>query len=387
MKRTKGRTKVNKRKNISLATMFIFIVMITVLILVMVLTKDSDFSDRENRVLAQMPSFSWASVTDGSFMENAEDYVADQFSFRNSWITIKLYFDRLLGKNEINGVYIGSKNQLFEIPDDVNQEEVDNNLQAISAFAERHKDLNTCVCLAPTACAVLTDLLPANAPLRDETADISNAGAALGDSVTFIDVTETLKTHADEYIYYRTDHHWTSLGAKYAFEEIAPHMGIDASYAQYDVYTVSNSFHGTLSSKCGLYSSADSVDIYVNTADYNYVVNYIEAGNKTASIYDSSKLDQKDKYEVFFGGNTSRIDIETTNSSGKSLLIIKDSYANCFVQFLLPYYQNITIVDPRYYTENIDNLITNNSVTDILFLYNINTFNGDRYIADVLAAQ
>ena len=383
----RSRTKSNRKKSIYLATMFMFIAVILVLVLVMLLTSDKTFSDRENRVLAQMPSFSLASAADGSFMTDAEDYVADQFAFRNSWITIKLNIDRLLGKNESNGVYIGSSSQLFEIPDEPDSEEVSKNLEAISSFAARHAGINTYVSLVPTACAVLTDKLPSNAPLHDELGDIAADQAALSTATTFIDVTENLKAHSEEYIYYRNDHHWTSLGARYAFETIAPYMGIDVSTAQYTTYTVADSFYGTLSSKCGLYDKADSVDIYVNTADYDYVVNYVDEGRKTASIYDSSKLDQRDKYEVFFGGNTSRIDIETTTSNSRSLLIIKDSYANCFVQFLLPYFQNITIVDPRYYSDNIDNLISNNSVTDILFLYNINTFNGDRYIADVLNLQ
>ena len=112
---------------------------------------------------------------------------------------------------------------------------------------------------------------------------------------------------------------------------------------------------------------------------------YVEEGEKTTSIYDSESLKEKDKYTVFFGGNHARIDISTTQKERRNLLLFKDSYANCMVQFLLPYYQNIVIIDPRYFYESVDNIIESYSITDILFLYNVDTFLGDNSIADVLA--
>ena len=105
---------------------------------------------------------------------------------------------------------------------------------------------------------------------------------------------------------------------------------------------------------------------------------------KTASMYESSALDQKDQYEVFFGGNHSRIDITTPVEENKNLLIFKDSYANCFIPFLQPYFRSIIVVDPRYYYDDVDRLVTDNSITDILFLYNVDTFMTDTSLADVL---
>ena len=102
-------------------------------------------------------------------------------------------------------------------------------------------------------------------------------------------------------------------------------------------------------------------------------------------MYESSALDQKDQYEVFFGGNHSRIDITTPLDENKNLLIFKDSYANCLIPFLQPYFRSIIVIDPRYYYDDIDSLITDNSITDILFLYNVDTFMTDTSLADVLA--
>ena len=87
---------------------------------------------------------------------------------------------------------------------------------------------------------------------------------------------------------------------------------------------------------------------------------------------------------MFFGGNHSRIDITTPVDENKNLLIFKDSYANCFIPFLQPYFRSIIVIDPRYYYDDVDRLVTDNSITDVLFLYNVDTFMTDTSLADGL---
>ena len=103
-------------------------------------------------------------------------------------------------------------------------------------------------------------------------------------------------------------------------------------------------------------------------------------------MFVSSALDTKDKYTVFFGGNHPLVTLKTTANTGKVLLLFKDSYANCFVQFLIPYYDQIVMVDPRYYYDNADQLITQRAVTDVLFLYKDSTFIADTALSDTLNA-
>ena len=132
----------------------------------------------------------------------------------------------------------------------------------------------------------------------------------------------------------------------------------------------------------------DTIELYIpQNVNTDCVVNFVDEGKRTASMYESAALENKDKYEVFFGGNHSRIDISTPMEGKKNLLLFKDSYANCFIPFLVPYYRNIIVIDPRYYYDNIESLITDNEITDILFLYNVNTFMGDTSLGDVLAAE
>ena len=205
--------------------------------------------------------------------------------------------------------------------------------------------------------------------------------------VTFVDVTSALVSNNDQALFYRTDHHWTSLGAYHAFTELAPQLGLEApDLSAYDVYTVSNTFEGTLSSKSGSHGTADTVQIFVPQTEIEYYVTYNQdSATDICSMYKREALDQKDHYTVFFGGNYSRVDITTTADTGRSLLIFKDSYANCFVQFLYPYFDHITMIDPRYYYDNVENVMRSEAITDVLYLYNLDTFLGDTSLADTLA--
>ena len=347
---------------------------------------DKEYSESENRMLAQAPEFSLTNLASGKFMTDMEDYVTDQFVFRDQWINLKVLEDMALGKRESNGVYIGKQGYLMQVPENnIDDDSVNDNLNAIREFAQRHEDVNTVMSLVPNAAYILEQLTPANAPVRDQSQDIALAEETVGDVLTFVDLTETMSSHRDEAIYYKTDHHWTSLGARYAFNTIYSALGISEPAQDYTVYPVSHTFSGTLASKSGYDRSRDTIDIYVpQDVSTEYVVNYVEEGKKTASMYESRALEQKDQYEVFFGGNHSRIDITTPVEENKNLLIFKDSYANCFIPFFQPYFRSIIVIDPRYYYDDVDRLVTDNSITDILFLYNVDTFMTDTSLADSL---
>lgn len=348
--------------------------------------KDKDFSDTENRNLAKFPEFSFSSVIDGSFLQGLGDYVADQFPGRNFWISVNLKMNQLLGQKEAGGVYLCGE-YLIQVPSEPNWEQAERNLAAVDAFAEKYPDLNMVMTVAPNSVVINERLLPANAPARDQLADIQWIDDQL-DNVLFRDVTGALQDHDDEYLYYKTDHHWTSLAAKYAFYALAEDLNIrPVAEDQYTVMLVSNTFEGTLSSKSGSHAAKDSVEIYEPRTGIEYFVTYADTGEKISSLYRRSALTTKDHYTVFFGGNYSRLDVTTTADTERALLVFKDSYANCMIQFLYPYFDHITIIDPRYYYDNIDLVIKSEGITDVLFLYNADTFLGDTSLADVLLSD
>ena len=366
----------------------IFLVFLIVAFACNLFSKDKKYSESENRMLAQKPVFSMANLTSGKYMKDMEDYVTDQFFIRDKWINLKVLEDLALGKKESNGVYIGKKDYLMEIPTAPNQKALDNNLDAISNFSASHPDINTVMTLIPNAAYIYDHLIPRNAPVRDQEKDIKYVMNAVSTSLNFVDLTKTMSSHKEEDIYYKTDHHWTTLGARYAFDALSTALGIEKPTQEYKIYPVTHSFQGTLASKSGYDKALDTIEIYVpQGVNTECVVNFTDEGKKSASVYESAALKKKDKYEVFFGGNHTRIDISTPMEEKKNLLLFKDSYANCFIPFLVPYYRNIIVIDPRYFYDDIESLISDNEITDVLFLYNVNTFFGDNSLGDVLVSE
>ncbi len=364
------------------------LIVLALFFVINIIKPKKDFSDSENRMLAKRPELTWESLKSGKFMSEFESYVSDQFFLRNQWISLKFYEDKLLGKRESNGVYLGKKGYLMEGLSAPDWKNVKKNTAAIQKFAQKNKDIPVYMALVPNAAHVLKNRMPANAPVRDQMKDMKEVQNLIGSGVHHIDVAEVMKKHADEDIYYKTDHHWTSLGARYAFDKIAKDMKIQNVESEYKEYVVTERFQGTLASKSGYHGSKDAVSVYEpKNLETDYIVMYTEEGKKATSIFNSEALKEKDKYTVFFGGNHARVDISTTQKERKNLLLFKDSYANCMVQFLLPYYQNIVMIDPRYFYDSVDSIITSYGITDVLFLYNVDTFLGDNSIADVLAEE
>ena len=364
----------------------IILLMVAVFAILNLCTKSREFSDAENRTLAQTPAFSLGALADGSYFSGLTDAYNDQFFARDGWMSMKLREDALLGRKESSGVYLCDNGYLIGAPDTPNEAAVQNTAAAIAAFASEYSDIPMYTMVVPGASVILKDYLPKNAPVRDQQQDIAQATALIGDSVRHIDVSDILAAHASEYIYYKTDHHWTSLGAQHAFEAASGVLGLQSALT-YDIYTVTTQFEGTLASKSGSHGQLDSIQIYaLQGTDLEYYVNYADTQEKVCSIFRSDCLEQKDKYTVFFGGNFPMLEIHTTANTGRNLLMFKDSYANSFVQFLLPYYDNITMIDPRYYYDNVDLIMNSSGITEVLFLYSADTFLTDTALTDVLTA-
>ena len=368
----------------------IFILSLFLVLIVNLLLPDKEQSEEENRVLETLPAPSLTSVLNGDFMEQWESYMSDQFAGRNLWRSLKVGLDRLGGSRMENGVYIGRDGQLLEdiaVPDN---ELFTANINAVKSFANTYSDIPATVMLIPDAACILSDSLPAFASVEDQRQMFSMVERGLGDSVKWVDAYSTLNKHKAEKLYYKTDHHWTTQGAFYVFQEAAASLGIEEDVSDdYVSYTVTDSFNGVLASKSGVgLDEKEQIDIYVPTeGDDDVVVNYVDEGKKRTSLYDSSKLETRDKYGVFFGGNTSVMDIRTVSTSHKRLLVVKDSFADCFIPFLTPYYREIVVVDPRYYSGTMTEIMDTYRITDILILYSGNTFMTDNNISGVFTGE
>ena len=368
----------------------IFILTLFLFLIINVIVPDREKSVQENRMLATKPKFRLSSLISGDYDEKFEAYMDDQFVGRDMWRKLKVTVDRIGGSRLENGVYIGTNGQLLEQIEVADENHLAANIKAIKSFSESQKKIPVRMMLVPDAANVLNHSLPALAKPEDQTQMFSMVRKDLGDSVEWIDVSTELNKHKTEKIYYKTDHHWTTLGAFYAFQAAAPSLGIEGDLSgKYVSYAVSNSFNGMLASKSGVnLGEKEQIDIYVPTEeDTDLIIDYVDEGKRSTSLYDSSKLKEKDQYTVFLGGNSSLLDIRTVSTSTKRLLLVKDSFANSFIPFLTPYYREIVVVDPRYYSGTINDLMDSYRISEVLFLYSGNTFFKDNNISGVFAVE
>ena len=368
----------------------IFILILFLFLIINIIVPNKEKSVQENRMLATKPKFRLSSLISGDYDEKFEAYMDDQFVGRDMWRKLKVTVDRIGGSRLENGVYIGTNGQLLEQIEVADENHLAANIKAIKSFSESQSKIPVRMMLVPDAANVLNHSLPALAKPEDQTQMFSMVRMDLGDSVEWIDVSTELNKHKTEKIYYKTDHHWTTLGAFYAFQAAAPSLGIEGDLSgKYVSYAVSDSFNGMLASKSGVnLGEKEQIDIYVPTEeDTDLIIDYVDEGKRSTSLYDSSKLKEKDQYTVFLGGNSSLLDIRTVSTSTKRLLLVKDSFANSFIPFLTPYYREIVVVDPRYYSGTINDLMDSYRISEVLFLYSGNTFFKDNNISGVFAVE
>lgn len=332
---------------------------------------DRLYSETENRLLAARPAASGETVFSGKFAEEYEAYVTDQFVGRDKWIGIKTRTDILLQKKEINGVYLAEDGYLIEqhLPEDYSEILA---AKKTALLLELVGEWDAAVMLVPTADNILTDKMPANAPFYDQAALLERIAAQVGDG-NYVDVYGSLTAHAQEDIYYRSDHHWTSLGAYYGYLAWAESRGeTPYAYRTNAMTVVSEDFLGTLHSKTNLDRAGDIIRYFEGTEKRPVTVTY-DFNRVTDTFYERSYLDTKNQYGFFLDDNHAFIQIDTSYRNGKTLFVIKDSYANSMVPLLTPHYERIYVVDLRYYNGRLSALMKQmepEGGMDVLVLYN-----------------
>lgn len=354
-------------------TVALFALVLLVFAVVDMAESDRLFSQTENRILAQRPKWSLESVLDGSYEREYENYATDQFVSRDTWVMLKTRMDILLQKKVIKGVYLAADGYLIEqhLPQEYDGELTDKRLEQLRQLTERYPQ--SLVMLAPTADNILTEKLPSHAVSYDQSRLMERVKGQIGEEHV-IDLFPILREHREEYIYYRTDHHWTTLGAYYAYLEWARKVGYPPrDYDPQDLETVSDSFLGTLHSRINLPMEPDEIQIFPRTNRRSVKITY-DFDRETSSYYEPSYLEDKNQYGYFLDDNHAFVEIETAYyADGKELFIIKDSYANSLIPILAPHYEKIYVLDLRYYNGSLfslmDQYVTDDRVS-VLVMYN-----------------
>jgi len=375
-------------KKLMAVLFFLFIFLIPVISLITMPKEKVVFSETENRYLARFPTFSLEKVLETEYMKEFEDWANDRVVGRESWIKLKNRTERALGKIEINGVFITDE-RMMQTFSGYDKDRVGKNLNAMNNFAKRHESVPVYFMLAPTSLELYGDTLPKSSPIASQKDFMRYCHDEL-DQITGIDILTLLEEHRERYIYYRTDHHWTSLGAYIAYTAAGTAMGFTPlNMDRFNIETASSDFWGTLHSKTLDDSiTPDIINIYTLSEGEPEVVLTVNDGvniTEHQSLYFREFLDTKDKYSTFLGINAPIIKItsdisgipEGSSSSGKKLLIFKDSYAHSLIPFLAKNYSEITVVDMRYINMGYNAFFTVEDFDQVLFMYNVITFSED----------
>lgn len=357
---------------------------VLVFMLTFIFSPKQIFSENENRYLTKFPSFSWDNLVSGKFIDDLDSYLIDHFPFRDTFVSIKTKTELLLGKRKINDVFIGDDGYL--ITDYEKPSRTKNLIQVLNSFKIRNNHVNMNLMLIPTSVSVNKKRLPAYASPYDELKTINY----IYDNVNFssINVYDTLLENNDIYpTYYKLDHHYTSYGAYYVYLEYCEQNNLEClSINDYNIEAVTNDFKGTLYSKVNFYSKPDTIHIFTPKDGQDLKVEYISLDDVITrdSLYEYQYLEKKDKYSIFLNGNNPLVKITNNkNRNGKKLLVIKDSFANALIPFLTYNYSEVHVIDPRYYKLSISEYIDKSNITDVLFLYNINTLDKDTGIYSI----
>ena len=352
---------------------FLFIFLFTAVDLV---KPDREYSEFENKYLTQRPEFTLASFLNNEWTSKYETYLNDQFVLRDDWITLKSICESMLLKIENNGIAYGADDYLFEkfttlAGDSLAQFE--RNVGYEKTFIDTYGEtVPITFTIIPNAYMILPEKLPEGLTQVDQAAYTAPIYEAVGDKAQVVDFTGALTAHKDDYIFYRTDHHWTTLGAYCAYAAYAESLGMEPVALDSLSGIEVPDFYGTYFSKAKKFDAVADTITYYPIADAGVIID----GQEADGYYDLSKFEVRDKYAAFLRGNNGYTVIKSgvreapEGQEPSKILVIKDSYANSFVPFLLYNFDEVHVVDLRYSAVSMKELLSTENFDQVLLMYN-----------------
>ena len=359
-----------------------FFLIIFGMMLLSMLMPDREISTLENTKLKQRPAFSVKSLLENQWTAEYGDYLKDQFPLRDGFIGMQNRTESLIfHKTELSNILVGKSGRLYTKQfalTDSEKTQLPKNNAAISEFAARHPG-KVSVLIAPSASLIYPEDLPFAAPMLDEGSLLDEFFATVGENANVVDIRDTMTENKNDYIYYNTDHPWTTHGAYLAYEQFCAQKSLTpfdtSAYTPVEV----KKFYGTHYSASRYYAAMPDTITYYELPNQETIYDILGenefAVKETGDLYDYAAFDTRDKYAAFLHGNNG---YSTVEGSGKgSILVIKDSYANCFVPFLTANYAKIGIVDLRNFSYGIDSLMEHEGYDEVLILYNFASYKSD----------
>ena len=339
-------------------------------VLYLVLPK-TDFSETEKRELADFPAFSWESLSSGQFGREMETYMADHMPGRNFFVGVNAYYDLLSGRQVSKDIYLAENHRLVEAPAVWNQAQIDKNMKYINKFAETLGQKVDLI-LVPSAGSMLQYSIQGIHDSYSDDTFIQEIYGLAGENVDTMDLVKVFQFRDD--LYYRTDHHWTSKGAYLAYRAYMEYLGRD--YAQQECFTVESfdGFRGSTYSRSALWlTPGEPIELW-HGSDLTVTI----GENTYDSPFFMDRLEEADMYTVFLNGNQSLVRIRNEQNVGKGkLLVIRDSYANCIGPMLAESYEEVVMIDLRYYKMSASALCQAEGFDNVLILYSLSNFMTD----------
>ena len=360
-------------KNFSRFLTALFCVFLAGITVVSLILPKQSFSPQENRYLQSAPVLSWKNVKSGKFMSQAEDWTADHIAGRDYWVTLRARCETLLGKKENNGVYFGTDGETlfaqYTAPADLEER-----VGYINAMADK-LSVPVYFSLVPDKSYVYADLLPEGAPLRDDGSASVAAAGLCSDRIAFIDL---YAAQWGDDSFYRTDHHWTTMGAYTGYLTLSQAMNGSSTLMENEPKLESDQFFGTTWSSSGAtWVRPDSIYTWVSDKLGFQVTAYPDGKPVEGQLYVREKLEVKDKYAMFLGGNQPLCVIENPNGTKGKLLVIRDSYSDSLAPFLAQDYGEVHLFDLRYNLTPISQYVEENGIDQVLVLYSASNFATD----------
>lgn len=356
---------------------FFSLALLAVLAIGQVLTAGRGFSQMENRYLETLPEADWKAFSSGKWMEQLESYLADHIPARDEWVQMKNSALRLSGRKQIGQVVFAEDDRLIQVQD-VSLDQLAKNVELMSDFAEGMPEGNKInLLLVPNASWIYRDLLPKETMTYDPEIAWNLVQERMTSKVKVTLPYELLSQHKDEAIYFKSDHHWTMRGAAYAYKALAEDLEIEiADPFAYSTEISKQEFWGSVYSQAPVFGyEGEKFEILQVPGLKATWSNGLQSG----VVFDENRLLDKDQYAAFFGGNYGLVRIENENArSEEKLLILKDSYANILVPFLINDYREIVMVDLRHYKGSVKTLAEDEAVNQILAIYNMDFMCTDR---------
>ncbi len=344
-----------------------------------------DFSEVENTALQTFPKVSFDRIWSGRFMAELKDFYTDQFPLRDTLVAAKAGAELALGKGENNDVILGEAGYLIKRIEYGAPElaQIRANLDAVTEFrvlAGRPVSF----ALAPRAIDVLGSYLPgaASADRAEAVWDMLDAYAdgQIGGEAAMLSLRAEMAALAEagEPVWYKTDHHWTTLGAYHAYAALGGLCGyVPTPLDAFTVEVAADDFRGTTVSASGFnWVEGEELHFYRYDGDEDFAVEILINGEVERTLdgfYDRSYLEKKDKYAAFLSSNNGHMRIYAPSGEARpTMLLIKDSFAHAVVPFLAQHY-DLEILDLRHYRGSVASFLAEHRVDRVLILVGVDT--------------